>query len=660
MANILYRGSAVPSGYATAVAGGAGANRALTNLEIDQNFYALDNLKFDKAGGTISGATTINGNLTIGSSGSVTIAGDLTVNGTTTTINATTVTVDDINIELGSVASPTDATANGGGITLKGATDKTITWDSATTNWTSNQNWNIASGKTYKINGTDVLTSTALGSGVTSSSLTKVGLASAGFVKSDASGNLSVDTSTYSISSHTHSYAGSSSVGGAANSVANTFILRFDLGATEGTDLYTFNGSGAKTIDFKAGSNVSLTKTANTITINSSYVNTTYSASTGLTLSGTAFSVNYGTTGGTACQGNDSRLSDSRIASDVYTWAKATTKPSYNTSEISEVTNLYYTDARARAAISVTGSLGYNSTTGVISYTAPTTLPASDVYAWAKATTKPSYTYSEISNTPTSLPASDVYAWAKMSGKPLYDTSEISEVTNLYYTNARSRAAISVSGSLAYNSTTGVISYTTPASLPASDVYAWAKAATKPSYALNEISSAALTATSGSFSNDITIGAGQNASSINMTDSDEGSRTIHCNSNRIGFLNQSGGWGSYCNDDGSWTSDNNITAYSDGRLKENVITIDSALEKTLKLRGVYYTRKDKEDKTRKVGVIAQEIQEILPEVVRLNQGIDENDTKLSVDYGNITALLIEAIKELNAKVEDLQNQLANK
>jgi len=69
----------------------------------------------------------------------LTIAGDLTVNGTTTTINSTTLTVDDKNIEMGSVASPTDTTADGGGITLKGATDKTINWINATDSWTFNQ-----------------------------------------------------------------------------------------------------------------------------------------------------------------------------------------------------------------------------------------------------------------------------------------------------------------------------------------------------------------------------------------------------------------------------------------------------------------------------------------------------------------------------------------
>jgi lipopolysaccharide export system protein LptA len=116
------------------------------------------------------GAAT--GTLTINNANTV-ITGNLTVNGTTTTINATTLTVDDKNIELGSVGTPSDVTADGGGITLKGATDKSITWSSI--GWTSSEDFNLLTGKVYEINGTSVLSSTTLGSGVTGSSLTSVG-----------------------------------------------------------------------------------------------------------------------------------------------------------------------------------------------------------------------------------------------------------------------------------------------------------------------------------------------------------------------------------------------------------------------------------------------------------------------------------------------------
>jgi len=76
---------------------------------------------------------------------------------------------------LGSVDTPSDTTANLGGITLKGATDKTIIWDNANDNWTSNQDWNIATGKVFKVNNVSTLTATALGSAVVGSSLTSVG-----------------------------------------------------------------------------------------------------------------------------------------------------------------------------------------------------------------------------------------------------------------------------------------------------------------------------------------------------------------------------------------------------------------------------------------------------------------------------------------------------
>ena len=124
--------------------------------------------------------TLVTPNIGAATGTSLVLSGDLTVNGTTTTINSTTITVDDKNIELGSVATPTDAGADGGGITLKGATDKTFNWVDATDAWTSSENMNLLTGKTFKINGTDVLSGSTLGSGVTASSLTSVGTIATG------------------------------------------------------------------------------------------------------------------------------------------------------------------------------------------------------------------------------------------------------------------------------------------------------------------------------------------------------------------------------------------------------------------------------------------------------------------------------------------------
>jgi len=116
--------------------------------------------------------------LTVGTN--LTVTGDLTVNGTTTTINSTTVSTDDKNIELGSTASPTDAGADGGGITLKGTTDKTLLWVDATDSWTSSEHIELAATKTFRINGASVLNATGLGTGVLSSSLTSVGALTSG------------------------------------------------------------------------------------------------------------------------------------------------------------------------------------------------------------------------------------------------------------------------------------------------------------------------------------------------------------------------------------------------------------------------------------------------------------------------------------------------
>ena len=90
----------------------------------------------------------------VGITGTTTIAGDLTVTGTTTNINTTNLVVEDKNIVLADVATPTDVTADGGGITLKGATDKSLNWVDATDAWTSSEHLNLASGKSYYVNGT--------------------------------------------------------------------------------------------------------------------------------------------------------------------------------------------------------------------------------------------------------------------------------------------------------------------------------------------------------------------------------------------------------------------------------------------------------------------------------------------------------------------------
>jgi hypothetical protein len=104
--------------------------------------------------------TLVTPNIGAATGTSLVLSGDLTVNGTTTTINSTEITIDDKNLVLGSVATPTDAGADGGGLTLKGATDKTFNWVDATDSWTSSEHLDLASGKVLKVAGTQVLSAT--------------------------------------------------------------------------------------------------------------------------------------------------------------------------------------------------------------------------------------------------------------------------------------------------------------------------------------------------------------------------------------------------------------------------------------------------------------------------------------------------------------------
>jgi hypothetical protein len=102
------------------------------------------------------------------------------------------------------------------------------------------------------------------------------------------------------------------------------------------------------------------------------------------------------------------------------------------------------------------------------------------------------------------------------------------------------------------------------------------------------------------------------------------------------------------------TAGGDIIAYSDRRIKENIKPIENALSKTLSLQGVTYNRIEAEaDKSTKIGFIAQDVLDILPEVVTHNLDSDI----YGVSYGNVTALLVEAIKELKAEVDHLRSRL---
>jgi hypothetical protein len=184
---------------------------------------------------------------------------------------------------------------------------------------------------------------------------------------------------------------------------------------------------------------------------------------------------NFATTVTTAL---GTKLNSSDFTTTANTWLG--TK---STTDVSEGTNQYFTNARARGAVSASGDLSYNSTTGAFSYSTPSTdgitegttnkyfsntlargaVSASGDLSYNSTTgvfsyTLPTISYNDLSNKPTLFSG----AYADLTGKPTIPstTSDITEGSNLYYTDARARAAISAGSGISYNSTTGVITST--------------------------------------------------------------------------------------------------------------------------------------------------------------------------------------------------------
>ena len=257
--NILYYGFGDAGGGAASsviAIAGSGAYCTLTgNQTLSGNKTFTGTV--DLSGATLSGDTTFSNNLTV--------TGDLTVSGTTTTVNSTIVTVDDKNLELGSVDTPTDTTADGGGITLKGATDKTFNWVNSTDSWTASEHIDLASGKEFKINNTSVLSGSTLGSGVTSSSLTSVGTIATGVWNGTAIG---------------HAYGGTGLTAAPSNG-----------------QLLIGNGTGYTLATLTAGNNVTITEGSGTITIASSG-GASVAAGDGIDVSGSTVSVDLKANGG--------------------------------------------------------------------------------------------------------------------------------------------------------------------------------------------------------------------------------------------------------------------------------------------------------------------------------------------------------------------------
>ena len=369
----------------------------------------------------------------------------------------------------------------------------------------------------------------------------------------------------------------------------------------------------------------------------------------------------------------------------------------HDTGDLTEGSNLYFTDARARNAISATGSINYNSSTGVMSFTQGDTDTVAEgstnlYYTDARVQTYigGSRTYGAITSSGiTSTGNLTVQGNLTVSGTTTtVNTETINLADNIITLNSNEggtpsqNAGIEIERGTSPNKTLvwdeandrwTIGSETFVAGTIIGNIQGQI---TGNADTADELSTARTIQLTGDVTGSTSFDGSQNVAisstvAANVIGANElnvagtGSATQFLRSDGDGSftwatpvdtntdttysagngLSLSGTTfymsGSYS---GNFTATGNITAYSDERLKSNIETISGALDKVNALRGVSYTK----DGEASIGVIAQEVQKVIPEVVQ------DNEEYLSVAYGNLVGVLIEAVKELSAEVEALK------
>ena len=219
-----------------------------------------------------------------------------------------------------------------------------------------------------------------------------------------------------------------------------------------------------------------------------------------------------------------------------------------------------------------------------------------------------------LSGAPTSANHAATKAYvdsAVSTGTGALDTDSVPEgASNLYYTDARAdvRATLRINAATTDNISEGTNLYYTDA----------------------RVQNVIDTNTAGFVTTDTTYTAGEG---LNLSGTE---------------FEMSGSYTGDFNVDGEIIATGDVTAYSDRALKRNIQTIENALDKVIAMRGVTYQKDEKDG----LGVIAQEVEEVLPEVVR-----KDGYGMRSVAYGNIVGVLIEAIKEQQKQIEELKSKI---
>ena len=539
--------------------------------------------------------------------GAVRIKGDLFVDGTQFIVNSTTIELADFVVGIASTAT-TDILADGAGIKI--GPDNTLTYDHTNTALKSSENFNLASGKTYKINGTDVLSATTLGSAVVNSSLTSVGTltnlsvgnvnstgiitATSGFV-----GNLTGNINSSGVSTVTNLNIGGYVSIGNTIGIANQVIASTGVGVTWKTfaDLLPQTRTGLTTSATASQTLFSFVYNVNFLDV---FVN-------GVKLSSGEFTASNGTT---------ITLSEGAFANDTVEFVSYSTVGA-GTGQVSSLNDL--TDVTL-SGISTGQLLAYNGSEFVnTSNINVTGIITATTFVGALTGNVTGNINSSGVSTVTSLIATNINA----SGI----------VTAAQFVTGASGAAIGINTNTISGPATITID---PAAVGDNTGLVVIKGDLQIDGTTTTVNSTAMTV------DDINITLASGAA--NAAAANGAGITIDGASATLLYASTGDKW--VFNKD---VEAGNFNSTSDINLKENIRQVESASELVSKLEGVHFSWKETGKET--IGVIAQQIEEHLPQLVQTG------DTHKTVNYNGLIGVLIEAVKEQGAQISALQAEI---
>jgi hypothetical protein len=562
---------------------------------------------------TISGPATItiDPSAVGDNTGAVRIKGDLFVDGTQFIVNSTTIELADFIVGIASTAT-SDILADGAGIRI--GPDNTLTYDHTNTALKSSENFNLASGKTYKINGTDVLSNNTLGSGVVNSSLTSVGTltnlsvgnvnstgivtATSGF-SGNLTGNVTGNINSSGVSTVTNLNIGGYVSIGNSTGDANQIIASTGVGVTwknfndllpQTRTTQTFTATANQTV-FSFVYNVNfLDVFVNGVKLSSGEF--TASNGTSITLSEGAFAndtvefVSYNTVG--AGTGQVSSLND--LTDVTLTGITTGNILAYNGSEFVNTSNINVTGIITATSFvgaltgNVTGNINSSGVSTVASLNV-TSINASGIVTAAQFVTGASGSAIGISTNTISGPSTITI-----------DPAAVGDNTGL----------VVIKGDLQIDGTTTTVNSTT--------------------MTVDDIN---ITLASGAANSAAANGAGITVDGASAT-------LLYASTGDKWVFNKD-------------VEAGNFNSTSDINLKENIRQVESASELVSKLEGVHFSWKETGKET--IGVIAQQIEEHLPQLVQTG------DTHKTVNYNGLIGVLIEAVKEQGAQIAALQAEI---